>query len=60
MVWLQYYNVAPTKLKAYGEKRAQAMELLGDYHHDVSATVDWQKLRKLLGELYRAMYEAIK
>lgn len=53
------YNVAPSKLKTYGEKRAEAMELLGDYHHDVSATVDWQKLRRLLEESYRAMYEVV-
>lgn len=53
------YNLPTDKLKAYGEKRASAMELLGDYHHDTHATVNWRLLRKLLRESYRALQESV-
>jgi hypothetical protein len=46
------YNVPASKLAAYGQKRAEAMELLGDYHHDTSAEVDWEKLKQVLRGSY--------
>lgn len=53
------YNVSASKMKIYGEKRAQAMELLGDYHHDTTTTVDWVRLRVLLKEAYAALHGAV-
>lgn len=52
------YNVPAARLKIYGEKRAAAMELLGDYHQDTTTPVDWQKLRKLLRESYNGLHDA--
>jgi hypothetical protein len=52
------YNVPAFKLVVYGQKRAEAMELLGDYHHDTAAEVDWEKLRRLLQESYQGLYQA--
>lgn len=54
------YNVPAAALKAYGQNRASAMELLGDYHHDVTAAVDWQKLRDLLQKAYGSLHAAVQ
>jgi hypothetical protein len=54
------YNVEPARLSDYGKKRAAAMELLGDYHHDTQTAVDWQKIRGLLKESYLAIYKAVQ
>jgi len=54
------YNVPASRLKVYGEKRAAAMELLGDYHQDTTTPVDWQKLRKLLRESYNGLHDAVQ
>ena len=53
------YGVSPAELKTYGEKRAAAMELLGDYHHDTTAAVDWPELRRLLNESYGALHDVV-
>lgn len=54
------YSVPPANLKAYGKNRAAAMELLGDYHHDVTAAVDWARLRELLQKAYRGLHAAVQ
>ena len=54
------YQIPPTKLYNYGAKRAAAMELLGAYHYDTDAKVDWPKLRSLLEESYQALYDAVQ
>ena len=54
------YNVPAVSLKTYGQKRAAAMELLGDYHYDTAANVDWSKLRKLLRESYTSLHTAVQ
>jgi len=53
------YNMPATKLEEYGKKRAAAMELLGTYHHDTKAFVDWDMLRKLLSEAYTGLHQAV-
>jgi hypothetical protein len=53
------YNVPTSRLATYGQKRAEAMELLGQYHHDTAAKVNWGKLRQLLQESYEGLYEAV-
>lgn len=54
------YNVSPASLKEYGQDRAAAMELLGEYHHDVTATVDWERLRRLLQKSYAGLHVAVQ
>lgn len=53
------YSMPISKFKEYGDKRAAAMELLGTYHHDATATVDWDNLRRLLNESYSGLYAAV-
>lgn len=53
------YKLPPQKLRVYGQKRAEAMELLGDYHHDTEAAVDWPLLRRLLHESYHALLDSL-
>jgi hypothetical protein len=53
------YDTPATSLAAYGQARAEAMELLGDYHHDTAVLVEWPQLRRLLLKAYRALYEAV-
>ena len=54
------YNVPAVRLRTYGEKRAAAMELLGDYHHDTTVAVDWGRLRQLLGASYAGLHAAVQ
>ena len=54
------YSVPEVSLKTYGRKRAAAMELLGDYHYDKTATVDWDKLRTLLKESYGSLHASVQ
>lgn len=54
------YDVPMASLKVYGKNRAAAMELLGDYHHDITAPVNWDRLRNLLKKSYRGLYAAVQ
>lgn len=54
------YNVPASKLTVYGKNRAGAMELLGSYHHDTTARVDWEKLRQLLRRSYEGLHDAVQ
>jgi hypothetical protein len=51
-------RIEPEKLRNYGKKRSAAMDLIGDYHHNTSAKVDWPKIDKLLHEAYRSLHDA--
>ena len=53
------YSAPADKLTVYGEKRAAAMELLGDFHRDPKSKVEWVKLRKLLQDSFRALHNEV-
>jgi hypothetical protein len=55
------YNVKPEDLKKYGQKRADAMILIGDYHHDTkNFEPDWQRMESLLRESYTGLRDAVQ
>jgi hypothetical protein len=50
-----FYGLPATDLQEYSQKRAEAMELLRDYHHDTTYNVDWEKMERLLRESYQSL-----
>lgn len=53
------YNVKSEKLRKYGQKRAEAMELIGEHHYNVKVTPNWNNIKSLLLESYQALTDAI-
>lgn len=54
-----FYAVPQDHLREYAVKRAEGMELLADYHHDITYQVDWDKMERLLAESYQALYAGL-
>lgn len=51
------FKVSAKDAAPYGQKRAEAMELIGEHHHNPKAIPDWTKIHTLLVEAYQSLYD---